>query len=92
MAMQRGACGAVARFACEAIWGMLPPQNLWRSSWIPGSYVPTLSKHRHSFLPLLKKKGSQEERRTKVGLLRHRQLPIPGIQHEPDPFRQQEEA
>jgi hypothetical protein len=60
MAMQRGACGAVARFACEAIWGMLPPQNLWRSSWIPGSYVPTLSKHRHSFLPLLKKKGSQE--------------------------------
>src|SRR5437879_10500781 len=69
-----GACGAVSHFACEALWGMLLPHNLWRSYWIPGSYVPTLSKHRHSFLTLLKNKGSQEERRTKVGLLRHRQL------------------
>jgi hypothetical protein len=29
---------------------------------------------------------------TKVGLLRHRQLHVPGIQQEPDPFIQQEEA
>jgi hypothetical protein len=63
-----------------------------RSYWIPGAYVPTLSKHRHSFLTLLKNKGSKEERMTKVGLLRHRQLHVPGIQQEPDPFRQQEEA
>ena len=77
-----------------------------RSYWIPGSYVPTLSKNRHSFLTLLKNKGSKEERMTKVGrsywipglMLQRcprivtRQLHVPGIQQEPDPFIQQEEA
>jgi hypothetical protein len=57
--------------------------NSYRSYWIPGSYAPTLSKNRHSFLTLLKNKGSKEERMTKVGLLRHRQLHAPGIQQEP---------
>ena len=54
-----------------------------RSYWIPGSYAPTLSRNRHSFLTLLKNKGSKEERMPKVRLLRHRQLPVPGIQQEP---------
>jgi hypothetical protein len=40
---------------------------LRRSYWIPGSYVPMLSKNRHLFLTLLKNKGSKEERMTKVG-------------------------
>jgi hypothetical protein len=66
--------------------------NRGRSYWIPGSYAPTLSTNRHSFLTLLKNKGSKEESMTKVGLLRHRQLHVPGIQQEPDPFLQQEEA
>ena len=53
------------------------------SYWIPGAYAPTVSKKRHSFLTLLKNKGLKEERMTKVGLLRHRQLHVPGIQQEP---------
>src|SRR5216683_6228836 len=56
---------------------------IFRSYWIPGSYAPTLSRNRHSFLTLLKNKGSKEERMPKVRLLRHRQLPVPGIQQEP---------
>jgi hypothetical protein len=39
-----------------------------RSYWIPGSYAPTLSKNRNSFLKLLKNKGFKEEGMTKVGL------------------------
>src|SRR6266853_1269022 len=39
-----------------------------RSYWIPGSYVPTWSENRHSFLRPLKKKGLKEGRVTKVGL------------------------
>jgi hypothetical protein len=92
MAMQRGPVGQcrtlpVRRFGvCSLLitYGAL--------LGFRGSYVPTLSKHRHACLTLLKNKGSQEERRTKVGLVRHRQLPIPGIPQEPDLFRQQEEA
>ena len=42
--------------------------NYRRSYWIPGSYAPTLSKNRNSFLRLLKNKGFKEERMTKVGL------------------------
>jgi hypothetical protein len=77
-----------------------------RSSWIPGSDVPMVSKHRHAFLTLLKNKGSQEERMTQVGRsswipgfmfqcclsIVTRQRHVPGIQQEPAPFRQQEEA
>ena len=63
-----------------------------RSYWIPGSYAPTLSENRDSFLRLLKNNDFKEEKMTKVGLLRHRQLHVPGIQQEPDPFIQQEEA
>jgi hypothetical protein len=39
-----------------------------RSYWIPGSYAPTLSENRNSFLKLLKNKAFKEERMTKVGL------------------------
>ena len=39
-----------------------------RSYWIPGSYAPTLSENRNSFLKLLKNKGFKEEGMTKVGL------------------------
>ena len=49
----------------------MPPdsyESSMRSYWIPGSYVPTLSEKRNSFLRLLKNKGFKEERRTKVGL------------------------
>ena len=42
--------------------------NPHRSYWIPGSYAPALSEKRNSFLRLLKNKGFQEERRTKIGL------------------------
>src|SRR5882724_11680081 len=42
--------------------------NTKRSYWIPGSYVPTWSENRHSFLRPLKKKGLKEGRVTKVGL------------------------
>jgi len=42
--------------------------NADRSYWIPGSYAPTLSENRNSFLRLLKNKGFKEERVTKVGL------------------------
>jgi len=41
---------------------------LQRSYWIPGSYAPTLSKNRNSFLRLLKNKGFKEERMTKIEL------------------------
>src|SRR5262249_39267631 len=39
-----------------------------RSYWISGSYAPTLSEKRSSFLRLLKNKGFKEERMTKVGV------------------------
>jgi len=43
-------------------------RNQERSYWIPGSYAPALSENRKSFLRLLKNKGFEEERMTKVGL------------------------
>jgi hypothetical protein len=39
-----------------------------RSYWIPGSYAPTLSKKRNSFLKLLRNKDFKEGSMTKVGL------------------------
>jgi hypothetical protein len=42
--------------------------NAARSSWIPGSYAPTLSEHGTSFLRSLKKKGFKEGKGTKIGL------------------------
>ena len=42
--------------------------KLRRSYWIPGSYAPTLSERRDSFLRLLKNNDFKEERMTKVGL------------------------
>ena len=46
------------------------PRNTFqdRSYWIPGSYAPTLSENRNSFLRLLKNKGFKEESMTKAGL------------------------
>ena len=35
--------------------------NYLRSSWIPGSYAPTLSKNRHSFLTLLKNRARRKK-------------------------------
>jgi hypothetical protein len=39
-----------------------------RSYWIPGSYAPTLSENRSTFLRPLKNNGLKEERVTKVGV------------------------
>jgi hypothetical protein len=60
----------MAAAACWTFWCAVrrPERFPHRSYWIPGSYAPTLSKNRNSFLRLLKNKGFKEERMTKVGL------------------------
>ena len=57
--------GGIWPYRREAATG---PHFVVRSYLIPGSYAPTLSENRNSFLRPLKKKGFKEERVTKVGL------------------------
>src|SRR4030095_12930804 len=54
-----------------------------RSYWIPGSYVPTLSENRASFLRALKNKGFRGRENDKSRVVRHRYIHDPGIQQEP---------